>query len=503
MLDPGLWVCSCGAERNTNVTCRSCGDLRSISAVDPEPDRDWRSKSADGGLLIDGIATDADPLSQLESVDPLEYLNRSFFVIEEGGKHFVAMEIMDEERSNRTMIKRFSFDEFRKRFPGQFVPPANPDAKPKSLPKAWLEWAGRRQFLGGTTFDPTGRAARPDQFNLWRGWGVTAEPAPWNLIKHHLWEVVCGSDPQLFRYLIGWMASLVQHPERPAGVAIVLRGLEGAGKTTVGDLITRMLPKHSLAVSSPRAVTGQFNAHLRDLVFLVANEAVFAGDKANFSVLKSLITDGTLFVEQKGIDAIETRNFLHVLMTTNAEWAVPVTLSDRRFACYDVSPRYVGNKLYFDQLYQTIGDDRVIGGMLYDLLHLDLTNFNIRLIPETKARQDQQQHTLVGVEAWLLEVLTIGSLGVGDVDRWDEWASTRTIQESHEKWARSSKHRQGESAVMVGRHLSRFFQPKKPRTENGSRHPGYFFGSLEQARDRFCAVTKLPRDTFHKAEIED
>lgn len=458
------------------------GPHAEIAADAPPP----RPSERDGLL-----ATPAASTLLAEAPAELIELNEQFFIIEEGGKHFVATEWHDTVR-NRRAIKRYTFEEFRKRYLGQQVRIGRRDLP---LAKAWLEWSDRRQYLGGVVFDPSPRIPPPDVFNLWRGWPIAPLRGDWSILRDHIHDVVCAGDDDLFKYFVSWMARLVQYPNRPGEVVPVLRGRQGAGKSVAGNALRRLFGQHAMAVSSPRAVTGQFNAHLRDLVFLLANEAFFAGDRASVSTLKALITDETLFIEQKGVDAIEVPNMLHVLMTTNSEWAVPVALDDRRFFVLDVSSHRVGDRTYFRELHEAIESDCVIAAMLHDLLSQPLDGFEVRDIPATTARYEQMIHSLETEQGWLFHILALGSLG-SDIGDWQPWVSTRMLQESHETWAKNGRFRQVTDPATLGKFLGRFFTPKRPRMGNSERERGYQFGSLAEARARFCEVMKLPPDTF-------
>jgi hypothetical protein len=419
----------------------------------------------------------------------LAELNEDFFVIEEGGKHFVACEWLDPVRRRRA-LKRYTFEEFRKRHLGQTI---RIGRKTLRLADAWLEWEQRRQYLGGVVFDPTGNAA-PDIYNLWRGWPIKPQRGDWHIIRDHIRDVICAGRDDLDAYFVGWLRRLVQQLDKPGEVVPVLRGKPGAGKTVIGDAIRRMFGQHALAVSSPRAVTGQFNAHLRDLVFLLANEAVFAADRAAVSSLKALITDETLFIEQKGIDPVEVPNFLHILMTTNATWAVPVSLEDRRFVVFDVAGTRVGDRTYFARLHAAVQNDIVIAAMLHDLLAEPLGDFEVRDIPATAARHEQMVQSLEGEQAWLFHVLALGSLTPGVT--WSPWACTRALYDSHEAWARGGKYRHATDPATLGKYLARFYRMVRPRRDNPDRGRGYWLGSLDEARAKFCELTALPLDVF-------
>jgi len=67
----------------------------------------------------------------------------------------------------------------------------------------------------------------------------------------------------------------------------------------------RIFGNNYLLLDDPNLLTRGFNAHLRECVFAVADEAVFAGDKRTSGKLKSQITSTTMNLERKGYD-VET-----------------------------------------------------------------------------------------------------------------------------------------------------------------------------------------------------
>ena len=75
----------------------------------------------------------------------------------------------------------------------------------------------------------------------------------------------------------------------------------------MANALKRIIGQHGLTISNSRHLVGNFNAHLRDCIFLFADEAFFAGDKQHVGVLNSLITDDTLTVEGKGATSCRLR----------------------------------------------------------------------------------------------------------------------------------------------------------------------------------------------------
>jgi hypothetical protein len=134
------------------------------------------------------------------------------------------------------------------------------------------------------------------------------------------------------------------------------------------------------------------------------------------SVLKGLITERALMIEQKGIDAIQWPNRLHIMMAANAEWVVPATHDERRFAVFDVADKYAkgkaseeARKAYFDALHNEIKNGG-LEAMLYDLLRWDLGDWHPRQVYETEGLSKQKEQSMSLLEQWFDELLHDGKL---------------------------------------------------------------------------------------------
>ncbi len=146
------------------------------------------------------------------------------------------------------------------------------------------------------------------------------------------------------------------------------------------------------------------------MVFL--DEALWAGDRKGEGVLKALITEPTLQMEAKYHDPVMVENRLRIIVASNNNWVIPAGIGDRRWFVLDVATTYAGQEhsSYFDPLYAEI-DNGGAAAMLYDLLAMDLGDFNVRAIPHTAAKAQQQVLSLRGPIAWLYHVLQEGAIG--------------------------------------------------------------------------------------------
>jgi hypothetical protein len=276
----------------------------------------------------------------------------------------------------------------------------------------WLEHRDRRQYRG-VTFAPAGPKVLNECLNLWQGWGVDAKPGDWGLIRRHIEEVLAGGNEEFADYIIRWIAWAIQHPDQQAEVALVLIGAKGAGKGTLARCLQPIFGAHAFQVTSREEVIGKFNGHLQDCILFVADEAYWGGDKRCVGRLQGMITEPTLPIERKGIDVVQVRNYLHVVMLAEPGWVIPAGRYERRYAAFAVSTSKRGNKAYFAALHRQMSAGG-IEAMLYDLRKMELDDWHPRDIPEavltSLALQKQQGHTLPPLEQWYVMLLHNGVL---------------------------------------------------------------------------------------------
>jgi hypothetical protein len=292
----------------------------------------------------------------------IDELNARYFVVKIGGKSLIG-EFVTPLGEDRQMLSLMFVDAFKTWLANRKIAVRNHQGKErlKPLANAWLEHPKRRQYEG-VDLDPSWGAELPNGcLNLWRGFGVKPKKGEWPLLARHVSEVLANGDPKAADYIFQWTAWSLQHPGELAEAALVLRGGKGSGKGVFGNTLVKIFGEHALHIFHQSHLTGNFNAHLRSCLFLFADEAFWAGDKKGESVLKGLVTEKTLAIEQKGIDVVSCPNRLHVFMAANAEWAVPASHDERRFAVFEVSDRYAKNgaaenerKAYFDALHHEL-----------------------------------------------------------------------------------------------------------------------------------------------------
>jgi hypothetical protein len=456
----------------------------------------------------------------------IDLFNSRYMVVNEDGRAII-YEPVHDTRLNRRYYLRITFEDLKRfhlnrraiAYYKRDKRTGKQEPVVKTMAEIWLEHADRREYLGGVVFDPAGSAAS-GTLNLWQGFSVPAVAGRWDLLKAHIRDVICAGDPDHFSFLLGWMARLVQLPAEQGEVAVVMKGGEGTGKGTLARALLRILGQHGLAISNAKHLTGSFNGHLRDTVFLFADEAFWAGDKQHTGVLKALITEPFLTIEAKYQTPVQMPNFVHLMMASNEDWVVPASLDARRFFVLEVAADHANDHAYFDAIWA----EMIAGGfeaMLFDLLNYDLSNYNHRHVPQTSGLHEQRKLSLPVIDEWWKDCLSRefvyqSRIGLESYfEQWYEIVSTSLLYESYIAFAKGRHERRPVSREWFGRYMrkqgAKAIKPtagntgehfgsevnsfggttKTAKTIEVERPPSYVLGSLIQARKAFEATTKL------------
>ena len=366
-----------------------------------------------------------------------------------------------------------------------------------SVAEVWLSSPRRRQYPG-IIMDPDAR--RSDRLNLWQGWAVKARPGDWSLMRRLIEDVLCSGDGASADYVLRWIAFMLQKPGTSPEAAICFRGTEGAGKGTLARALLTIAGAHGLTVSSPLQFAGRFNAHLRSVAFLFADEAGWQGNREAEGILKQLVTESVISYEGKGADIVSGRNLVHLMMASNNEWVVPAGLNARRFAVFDVSDARSNDRGYFG----AINAQMRAGGheaMLHDLLELDLGDWHpSRGIPKTQALAEQKINSLDPASRWWMRALGLGALPAVGAPNWAEGpveldpAAKAELLEDYDRFLRASRghgtnasHR---ALVAAGRSLG-----LETRRSKGGAERTWWLPPLTEAR-RLFAERLGARDLF-------
>jgi len=222
-----------------------------------------------------------------------------------------------------------------------------------------------------------------------------------------IYEIICSKDDNAFDFVINWMAEMIQNPtpQKP-GVALVLRSTGmGTGKGTFVTIIRDLIgPVHSVEMKDTDNILSSFNSMMENMLFVALDE-LYVNDKKSTRALQSIITEPTINIQRKFLDAYDNDSSTRILINSNDEHAINIKPDDRRFFVVDVAPYRRDDVRYWTELRACMSN----GGKesLYNYLlnrpkvtrEMLLTRKNRNSATLSQARQsfDSYDHWLVSI----------------------------------------------------------------------------------------------------------
>jgi Family of unknown function (DUF5906) len=287
---------------------------------------------------------------------------------------------------------------------------------PKSTPIAdiWLNSSQARKFNYGLEFDPSHAGHKYNgKYNLFKGLkihGVDGDVSPFiDLMKN----IICSGHEDNFKFLVALISQMFQQPHMKPGVAVVIRGDEGVGKSFFIEKLCALIDPYHFKTSNPAYVFGDHNGQLKNVILLHLEEAVWAGSKKDESLLKDLITGPTLPINDKYVPVYLVANHLHLFISGNPEWLVSAGFKARRIFALKASEAHIRDTDYFKRL-----DDWFKGGGAGALMHYFLnykSDVDLRVVPVTDELIVQKQKSMPPVAEWLYSIVNSGEMPYGEV----------------------------------------------------------------------------------------
>lgn len=184
-------------------------------------------------------------------------------------------------------------------------------------------------------------------------------------IERVVWHINMYADKRqrVTNIALSWLAFNVQKPGQKIRWAILIKGMEGDGKSMIGEMMRVVMGRANVKSVSPSVLTSDFNGYAEGSCLAIMEELRISGSKKfdTQDKLKPLITNDTVLIHRKGRDPYECLNTQNYLELTNYDNAIPINNTDRRhmviFSPYsnaeqleaELAP-YGGSAAYFSSL---------------------------------------------------------------------------------------------------------------------------------------------------------
>ena len=422
-----------------------------------------------------------------EIEDPIDELNKRHAVVTIGGK----VRILDEKiniKGIHNIIFLSKYD-FNTKYENRTIP--NPLAGKKGQPKkiqlskAWMGSPKRREYEE-VVFEP--QLNNDNSYNLYQGLAFSPIKGDWSKYRNHLRNNICNGDMQHYDWLFAWMARIVQKPGgKKPGTAIVLQGERGVGKGVFAEIFGKIFGNHFQLITNSKQATGRFNSALKNCILLYLDEAFYAGDKTADGVLKGLITSDQHNIELKGKDTFQMSNHVNCIIASNNDWAISAGSNERRYFVLKVAQSHMQDHKYFKAIDDQMYNKKGIAAMLYDLLELDISKYNLREAPKTVGLSEQVSLNFKSFRKFWFELLC----GDFDFENIDGIISTK-LYDMYINHCDKINERYKYTDAVFGKKLTHYSHARKEkkRLSDGQRPAFYFFNDRNSERKKFEEITK-------------
>jgi hypothetical protein len=247
----------------------------------------------------------------------------------------------------------------------------------------WLKSKYRRQ--GRMVMEYPGQEQLGD-INKWQGMAVKpipCEPSEIQFFLDHTLNVICNGNKEHYEFLLDLLAQKFQKPLDLIGIAVVLKGKEGSGKSSFGEIIRLIVgQRHAAKVSSRDHLLGPYAGGMADMIFVSGEEAIFSAHKGEAERLKALITESPIDWSDKNVKHWLQKNCLFLMFTANENWVIPAGQDSRRFLVLRVSDDYMKDDAYWAKFMPLMGktnqnlpnNPEYLGRILYFFLSRKITH---------------------------------------------------------------------------------------------------------------------------------
>ena len=215
----------------------------------------------------------------------------------------------------------------------------------------------------------------------------------------HLYNCWCDENQIHFDFIINWLCSILQSDYRniKTKCALIIKSNEQqTGKGIICQFLVDHLfgKNHSTIISDINHISGKFNVQMSKKILTVLDECSNSGNRAEyfktFDKFKSLITGNIQHLELKGQDVIEIEDYNNFIFLSNHDNPFRIEKYGDRCFVKTVSPRYRGNKKYFNKLYKNLQSINA-AHLYYYLMNKDIRSFNPSIIPKTTEWDEMRQ----------------------------------------------------------------------------------------------------------------
>jgi hypothetical protein len=203
----------------------------------------------------------------------------------------------------------------------------------------FLNNINRRNIIG-LKFDPTMKEDK-NYFNIYKGFQYkVTDDNDYSKIEDYLFhikDVWANGNDETYNYILNWFAHIYQKPEKKTLVAIVIPSkTQGNGKNLALKSHSEIMKDLYYSTAQIDEIVGNFNPSAEGRLLINLNECTWAGRKSQSGILKALVTEDKMTINNKNVKPYMIENYSNVIVTSNDENPIEIEQKDRRYFVLDI-----------------------------------------------------------------------------------------------------------------------------------------------------------------------
>ena len=242
-------------------------------------------------------------------------------------------------------------------------------------------------------------------------------------VLRHL-SLITGGRKDVVDVLVNWMAHNVQHPGKKIRWAPLIKGIEGDGKSLIGQLMAAVIGAQNVKNISPTVLSSNFTEWAMGACVGVLEEIRLTGHSRYdvLNALKPYVTNDSVAIHPKGRNEFNTLNTMNYIAFTNHSDALPLNETDRRwFVVFTPFTDRAGfsdavggePEMYFDELFGLIGQCRADLRRWLLSVQIPATFRANGVAPATEEKRQMVAMSVTDDEDLIQTVMEAGAIGVG------------------------------------------------------------------------------------------
>lgn len=231
-----------------------------------------------------------------------------------------------------------------------------------------------------------------DIFSIFRGFEFdefdNVDVSKIEIFLNHVREIIASGNEIVYKYIISWIAYLIQNPGKKTKTCLLLIGKHRVGKTIFTNIIAKLFGIYAdNNLTDIESITGKFNDKLENKILFVINNL---NDRRMIirnmmNRIRNYISEDTVIVNKRRIDPYKIENVSNFITTTNVKNPIWIEDGDWRHVVLDVSDKMKDNADYFSKLSNSLTNEFYENLFNYFRTY-DIKDFNPIVIPNIERK---------------------------------------------------------------------------------------------------------------------